>query len=164
MHFKCKDARRRIPGQYLLTGSQNLLLMQQVSETLAGRAAALRLLPLAHLETDGRRLGRLPWELTRARTGSLPTQETIWRSILHGGYPEIALDNARDAELWHRSYVQTYLERDVRTLRQVGNLTQFQDFLRALAARSRHRRATAGTTCDGVAVRAVLAVRHTWSR
>ena len=115
MHFKCKDARRQIPGQYLLTGSQNLLLMQQVSETLAGRAAVLRLLPLAHRETDGRRLGRLPWELTRARTGSLPTQETIWRSILRGGYPEIALDNARNAELWHRSYVQTYLERDVRT-------------------------------------------------
>ena len=62
--------------------------MQQVSETLAGRAAVLRLLPLAHRETDGRRLGRLPWELTRARTGSLPTQETIWRSILRGGYPE----------------------------------------------------------------------------
>ena len=65
--------------------------MQQVSETLAGRAAVLRLLPLAHRETDGRRLGRLPWELTRARTGKLPTQETIWRSILRGGYPEIAL-------------------------------------------------------------------------
>ena len=130
------DARRQTPGQYLLTGSQNLLLMQQVSETLAGRAAVLRLLPLAHRETDGRRLGRLPWELTRARTGSLPTQETIWRSILRGGYPEIALNNARDAELWHRSYVQTYLERDVRTLRQVGDLTQFQGFLRTLAARS----------------------------
>ena len=130
------DARRQTPGQYLLTGSQNLLLMQQVSETLAGRAAVLRLLPLAHRETDGRRLGRLPWEPTRARTGKLPTQETIWRSILRGGYPEIALNNARDAELWHRSYVQTYLERDVRTLRQVGDLTQFQGFLRTLAARS----------------------------
>lgn len=78
----------------------------------------------------------MPWELARARTGSLPTQAAIWQSILRGGYPEIALDSARDAELWHRSYLQTYLERDVRTLRQVGDLTQFQSFLRILAARS----------------------------
>ncbi len=55
---------------------------------------------------------------------------------MRGGYPEIALDPKRDTALWHRSYMQTYLERDVRTLRQVGDLTQFQDFLRALAAHS----------------------------
>lgn len=130
------DARRHVPGQYLLTGSQNLLLLQQVSETLAGRAAVLRLLPLAQREMGGHRLARLPWELSRSRTGRLPAQEAIWNSILRGGYPEIALDRVRDAVLWHRSYVQTYLERDVRTLRQVGDLTQFQIFLRALAARS----------------------------
>ena len=130
------DDRRHVPGQYLLTGSQNLLLMQQVSETLAGRAAVLRLLPLTHREIAGRRSARLPWELARARTGTLPGQETLWESILRGGYPELALDRARDAALWHRSYVQTCLERDVRTLRQIGDLTQFQSFLRALAARS----------------------------
>ncbi len=130
------DAQRHVPGQYLLTGSQNLLLLQQVSETLAGRAAVLRLLPLAQREMGRRRLARLPWELARERTGSLPAQDALWQSILRGGYPEIALDRARDATLWHRSYVQTYLERDVRTLRQVGDLTQFQLFLRALAVRS----------------------------
>lgn len=130
------DARRHVPGQYLLTGSQNLLLLQQVSETLAGRAAVLRLLPLTQRELEGHRLARFPWELSRSRTGRLPAQEAVWNSILRGGYPEIALDRARDAALWHRSYVQTYLERDVRTLRQVGDLTQFQIFLRALAARS----------------------------
>ena len=130
------DERRRVPGQYLLTGSQNLLLMQQVSETLAGRAAVLRLLPLTHREILGRRSARLPWELARARTGALPGQETLWESIRRGGYPEIALDGGRDIALWHRSYVQTYLERDVRTLRQIGDLTQFQSFLRGLAARS----------------------------
>ena len=130
------DKRRRVPGQYLLTGSQNLLLMQQVSETLAGRAAVLRLLPLTHREIAGRCSARLPWELARARTAGLPGQEALWELILRGGYPEIALDRTRDAALWHRSYVQTYLERDVRTLRQIGDLTQFQSFLRALAARS----------------------------
>jgi predicted AAA+ superfamily ATPase len=55
---------------------------------------------------------------------------------LDGGYPELATDPNRDRSLWFASYVQTYLERDVRTLRQVGDLTQFQMFVRALAARS----------------------------
>ena len=51
-------------------------------------------------------------------------------------YPELAAHSSRDIGLWHASYAQTYLERDVRTLRQVGDLVQFQSFLRALATRS----------------------------
>ncbi len=56
--------------------------------------------------------------------------------MLRGGYPELAAHPNRDIGLWHASYVQTFLERDVRTLRQVGDLVQFQSFLRALASRS----------------------------
>ena len=55
---------------------------------------------------------------------------------MRGGYPELVAHPKRDANLWHASYIQTYLERDVRTLRQIGDLTQFQNFLRTLAARS----------------------------
>lgn len=55
---------------------------------------------------------------------------------MRGGYPELAAHPKRDAGLWHSAYIQTYLERDVRTLRQANDLTQFQNFLRALAARS----------------------------
>jgi len=62
--------------------------------------------------------------------------ERLWESFLRGGYPELAAAPERDFELWHGSYVQTYLERDVRNLRHVGDLSQFQAFLRALAARS----------------------------
>src|SRR5438876_3864617 len=60
----------------------------------------------------------------------------FWRSALRGGYPEIAAHPRRDVGLWLASYVQTYLERDVRALRQVGDLGQFQVFLRGVAARS----------------------------
>ena len=130
------DADRHRNGQYLLTGSQNLLLMAHVAETLAGRAAVLRLLPFSHREVDGKPSRRLPWEIVAKRREGLLPRDALWRSILRGGYPEVALDAGRDLVLWHRSYLQTYLERDVRTLRQVGNLTQFQNFLRALAARS----------------------------
>src|SRR5262249_39172596 len=56
--------------------------------------------------------------------------------LLRGGYPELVTEPNRNLWLWHSSYVQTYLERDVRSLRQVGDLTSFQSFLRALAARS----------------------------
>jgi predicted AAA+ superfamily ATPase len=60
----------------------------------------------------------------------------LWQSFLRGGYPELVAEPRRDISLWHSSYVQTYLERDVRSLRQVGDLISFQSFLRALAART----------------------------
>jgi hypothetical protein len=130
------DARRDVAGQYLLTGSQNLLVLERVSETLAGRAAVLRLLPLSWGEIAGRPGVALPWEAGRRQARPALGPEDLWANILRGGYPELAANPKRDIALWHASYVQTYLERDVRTLRQIGDLTQFQGLLRALAARS----------------------------
>jgi len=60
----------------------------------------------------------------------------LWASFLRGCYPEVVADPRRDVALWQAGYIQTYLERDVRSLRQVGDLTLFQALLRALAARS----------------------------
>lgn len=131
------DARRSTPGQYLLTGSQNLLLMQRVSESLAGRAAMLRLLPLSRREAAGQATLPLPWESSHDRSEQHALgQRDLWGSLLRGGYPELVANPERDISLWHASYAQTYLERDVRSLRQVGDLTTFQSFLRALASRS----------------------------
>ena len=131
------DARRDRTGQYILTGSQDLLLLERISESLAGRAAILRLLPLSLREMAGRPNAPLPWEAGRtAARAEAPAHRELWKSLLRGGYPELAANPDRDARLWHASYTQTYLERDVRSLRQVGDLTQFQSFLRALAARS----------------------------
>ncbi|MDP2897085.1 MAG: ATP-binding protein [bacterium] len=131
------DAARDKPGQYLLTGSQNLLLMERVTESLAGRAAMLKLLPLARREEEGRPQAALPWEVKgRGVAPSSVTHQELWKRFLRGNYPELVAHPKRDLVLWHSSYVQTYLERDVRTLRNVGDLTQFQSFLRALAARS----------------------------
>jgi len=137
-HIKEKiDADRSKSGQYLLTGSQNLLLMEKVTESLAGRAAILRLLPLSRRETEERLRVSLPWETKRRSShASKYSYRELWKGFLRGGYPELRAHPKRDADLWHASYIQTYLERDVRTLRQVGDLSQFQSFLRALAARS----------------------------
>ena len=130
------DKQRNKAGQFILTGSQNLLLMQQVTESLAGRAAVLKLLPLSRWELFESPARTLPWE--KAPSAALTTQSSkeLWEQILRGSYPELARDPARDARLWQASYVQTYLERDVRNLRNIGDLTLFQSFLRALAARS----------------------------
>jgi uncharacterized protein len=98
------------PGQWFLTGSHDLSLMQGVTESMAGRAAVFGLLPLSVAEVGS------------------------WRPIL-GGFPE-ALARPRSASVWFSSYIQTYLERDVRSLRAVRDLSTFRRFL-ALAA-SRH--------------------------
>jgi len=131
------DARRSNRGQYLLTGSQNLLLIERVTESLAGRAAMLRLLPLSRREALRHLNMPMPWETQRVPSPRRRlSYRDAWKSFLRGGYPELVSNPDRDLSLWHSSYIQTYLERDVRSLRQIGDLTLFQSFLRTLAARS----------------------------
>jgi predicted AAA+ superfamily ATPase len=103
------DGRPSSMGQWLLTGSQEAPLMQNVTESMAGRAAVLQLLPLSLAETR--------------RTG-----------LLSGGYPE-ALARPHVRGLWFGSYIQTYLERDVRAVVNVRDLAAFRRFLALLASR-----------------------------
>ena len=155
------DADRARNGQYLLTGSQNLLLAEKVTESLAGRAAMLRLLPLSMREAQRRPRASLAWERKRRPpASSSPPRafDALWKGFLRGGYPELAARPGRAVSLWHASYVQTYLERDVRTLRQVGDPTQYQNFLRILAARSAQLLSLTDAARDlGVAVNTVRA-------
>lgn len=130
------DANRSKAGQFILTGSQNLLLMSQVTESLAGRAAVLKLMPLTLREINRMSEKNLPWEISQSSIPPVSTLGEVWGKILRGSYPELSINPTRDAHLWQASYIQTYLERDVRNLRNLGDLTQFQVFLRALAARS----------------------------
>ena len=153
------DANRHTNGQYLLTGSQNLLLAEKVTESLAGRAAMLRLLPLSRREAEGRPGAFLAWERKHPWSPRTPHGfGELWKGFLRGGYPELAVDSGRDASLWNASYIQTYLERDVRTIRQVGDLTQYQNFLRLLAARSAQLLSLTDVARDlGVAVNSIKA-------
>jgi uncharacterized protein len=103
------DREPRRVGQWLLTGSQEAPLMQGVSESMAGRAAVLQLYPLS-------------------------ARETPKVSALLGGYPEV-LARPADARLWFSSYLQTYLERDVRAVTNVRDLATFRRFLAIVASR-----------------------------
>jgi predicted AAA+ superfamily ATPase len=141
------EERRDVNGQYFLSGSQDLLLLQRVSESLAGRAAILKLLPLSLREWCGEPWRPLPWQeppsvptqdvaTSAARPAFPSTPDELWQLLLRGLYPGLSAASSPDWLRWQQSYVETYLERDVRTVRQVGDLMAFQSFLRLLAARS----------------------------
>lgn len=130
------DENRSQKGMYLLTGSQNLMMISRVTESLAGRSAILKLLPLSFHELSGNPYGKLPWEQDYLSTDRTIPVSDLWKQFLRGTYPELAAEPERDSNLWYSSYVQTYLERDIRSLKQIGDLTGFQSFLRVLAARS----------------------------
>ena len=97
-------------GQWLFTGSQEAPLMRGVTESMAGRMAIFQLLPLS-------------------------LQETRRVSMIGGGFPEAISRPAQDAELWFRSYIQTYIERDVRAVSSIRDLGTFRRFLMFLASR-----------------------------
>ncbi len=99
-------------GQFILTGSNNFLLQEQVSQTLAGRAGYLSLLPLSYAELKNTDL----------------STDDLKKYILRGGYPEIWSENLK-AQTWHNSYIQTYIQRDVRQLKNIANLALFSRFV-----------------------------------
>lgn len=136
------DGLNRQPGLFWLTGSQQFHLMQGVSESLAGRVAVLHLLGLSRSELLGQGLAATPFlptseEISRrsAGRGRLTLQE-LYRLIWRGALPAIALNAAVERDLFYSSYVQTYLQRDVRALARVGDELAFLRFLRATAART----------------------------
>lgn len=133
---KIDDHRDQV-GQFILTGSQNLLLNDKITESLAGRVAVLELFPLSKREEEGVPHEPMIWEHAGRQNSKKGFGfRDLWKNFLRGGYPELVVDTGRDVSLWHSSYTQTYLERDVRSLRQIGDLLQFQSFLKVLAARS----------------------------
>ena len=137
--------RDRSPGRFLITGSANLLLMRQVSESLAGRASYLTLWPMTRREQRG--LGRCGrWDEL------LATPDANWRDLLaagedraedwrvlarHGGFPTPALAVSETAErrIWFDGYVRTYLERDLQDLASISALPDFRRLMRATCLR-----------------------------
>ncbi len=133
------DEHRARRGSYILTGSQLFPLMQGVTESLAGRIAVLNLLSLSIREAERHPDSESTWKQLLYPSGPLrrPAYPTrVAQDILRGGFPELTVKQNTDFRLWHSSYVSTYLERDVRSLRAVGDLGDFQRFVQALASRT----------------------------
>ncbi|MFA5857543.1 MAG: ATP-binding protein [Elusimicrobiota bacterium] len=107
------------PGMFILTGSQNFLLTENVSQTLAGRVAILKLLPLSINELSDAKY-------------TLANPE---KYVFKGFYPRIYDKNISPRD-WYPNYIHTYLERDIRLIKNISNLSTFQNFIRLCAGRT----------------------------
>ncbi|MBI4598884.1 ATP-binding protein, partial [Candidatus Uhrbacteria bacterium] len=135
-YIKTRIDEDRTPGHWLLSGSQNFVLMENVSQSLAGRAAILTLLPFSlaeQFEYTESSLNVHDWLVSKKKnpTGNKKLDIADW--ILRGNYPELVSNPSVDRKLWCNSYIATYLERDVRNMTQVGDLNQFERFLKMCA-------------------------------
>lgn len=108
---------RNTPAKIILSGSQNFLLAEKVSQTLAGRAALFELLPLTYAEYT---------------SDATMTQPSLCEYLYHGAYPRPYHEHL-PTHIWYDSYIRTYLERDVRSMIHIRDLSQFQLFLKYCA-------------------------------
>lgn len=119
------------PGRYILTGSQNLLLMQNVSQTLAGRTSIFTLLPFSIAEI----FGTVPLDPAKLDVMSEPAgiDSDLWHMVWTGCYPRIH-HKKLEPQNWLSNYHQTYVERDVRDVLKVMDADGFERFVRLAAA------------------------------
>ena len=118
-HLKMRiDENRKSYGQYILTGSQTFQVMKGVSESLAGRIAIFQLYPFCFSEIES------------------IDQTELNQRILEGYYPEFFTNREMAANRWFGSYLNTYIERDLRNLKGISDLTRFQTYIQLLAYRS----------------------------
>ena len=129
----------RKPGNWLFTGSQNFILMDNISQSLAGRIATLSLLPfsISELLNNAKNAKDYTNWLSNKKNNSIVNNNLLFSElILRGFYPEISANKKVDRKLWCSSYITTYLERDIRSLTSIGDLSQFERFLIACAVRT----------------------------
>jgi len=139
-YLKISVDKSRRKGDYWLTGSQMFHMMKGVTESLAGRVGIIDLLALSNTEitktesepftTDVEHL------LSRAKVAPKMDLQAIYRRIFRGGMPALYVEDAPDRDRFFASYVQSYLERDIRDLTQVADEMTFYNFLTVVAART----------------------------
>ncbi len=132
--------RARRPGRFLLTGSANVLLLPQISESLAGRMEVMTLWPFSAGELAGQTEGFLSALFSpepRFQSGEGLDRAAYLRKIVEGGYPEaLSRKTARRRDAWYGAYITTILQRDVRDLANIEQLSSLPRLLQLLASRS----------------------------
>ncbi len=126
-------------GMFWLTGSQKFKMMQDVSESLAGRIAIFDMSSLSAAELDERPAAMFDPELSairdRMKTSKPKNVHQIYEEIFRGGMPKLRATEL-DRDRFYMDYINTYIERDIKDLAQVGKLNEFYDFLVFMAART----------------------------
>ena len=129
------DNDRQNYGKYILTGSSQFSLVQKITESLAGRIGLLSLLPF--------QISEVPEKIKRS-------------IILNGSYPELVMRDFKGDKEWYAAYINNYIERDVRSLYNIGNLRDFQRLILILASRVSQELNVSGISRDiGVSVKTV---------
>jgi uncharacterized protein len=134
--------RRRESGRFLLTGSANIMLLPKLSESLAGRIEVLTLWPFSQGEVKGVRDGFIDALFSKQPDWSAGTRSEIGRdelfeTILKGGYPPVAIrQTGARRKAWFQSYLMTILQRDVRDLANIADLTAVPRLLAVVASRT----------------------------
>jgi predicted AAA+ superfamily ATPase len=140
-YIKMQVDRAKRPGMFWLTGSQQFLMMKDISESLAGRVAIINMLGFSRperyrLPLDIRPFLPDPEILSKRPRNQKSDVESIYRDIWLGSFPALIAGPVRDRNVFYRSYLQTYLQRDVRDLIQVGDEAAFLTFIKTCAART----------------------------
>ena len=123
------------PGRFVLTGSHNFLLMESITQSLAGRCAIFHLLPFSRAELTGAD----PFDVENLeKISALPStdrKEDLYEMLFTGFYPRIH-DRHLEPQEWLQDYLHSYIERDVRLISNIGSVETFQRFMSFCAARS----------------------------
>lgn len=127
---------RKENGMFWLSGSQKFVMMKNVSESLAGRVAIFDMLPLSSGEINHNFNGPFSPEvdLLKKKQNRQKTMKEVFEDIFKGGLPQIALNPEIDRDIYYSSYLDTYIERDISALEQVGKLEEFRTFVTYMAA------------------------------
>ena len=134
-YIKIKVDDNRKNGQYYLTGSQMFNMMSNVSESLAGRVGILSMYSLSRAEIEGREC--VPFNPSRVgNVHSKDTSSEIFEQIMRGGMPGLISDKDMSYEDFFGSYIQTYIERDIRDLIRIKDETKFIKYISCVAART----------------------------
>ena len=135
--------RHKRPGDFWLTGSQKFQIMKGVTESLAGRVAIVDLLGLSNKEIDGEADTARPFvptetwlDLARRYAGPPAPVGVAFEKIWRGSFPKLTSNPETPRDIFYRSYIQTYIERDVRDVTSIRDDISFYNFVRAVAART----------------------------
>lgn len=139
--IKINIDKERINGTFLLTGSANVLDMKKAKDTLAGRIIEIVMWPLSQKELKGKYEENIIDSLfskgVDGMTVSDISYDAILKAMLEGGYPEIQkIESARGRALWFNSYISTYVERDIRDVGELRDISAFIKFFNIIAPRS----------------------------
>ena len=142
-YIKIAVDREKKNGMFWLTGSQKFHLMKGITESLAGRVAIVDLLGFSNAEIEARKTTKpfIPtakWLNATRKNIKKPKQlEAIYKQIWQGSFPKLNIDKKESTrQIFYRSYIQTYLQRDVKDILKISDETAFYNFLSAVAART----------------------------